>query len=113
MVIVGVVGVVGTLLAPVVAERMRRRGAHRDRLADQRLLVYADVVRVGRRSLTTPRHGRPSPLLTYRKRPEANSTPSSPGYVWWQATECYTLWRVQHGSHPVQQGAGARGATAP
>lgn len=50
-VIVGIAGVIGTLLggivAPIVAEVMRRRGAHRDRLADQRLLVDADVVRAG------------------------------------------------------------------
>jgi len=42
--IIAVAGFLGTLLAPIIAERMRRRSARDDRLMTERTAAYTDVM---------------------------------------------------------------------
>lgn len=44
-VVVAIVGIVGTLLAPVIAEGMRRNSAHITRMTDERIVAYTELLR--------------------------------------------------------------------
>lgn len=45
----GIAGIAGTLLAPILSERMRRRSVRDEQLSAQRLVVYADLLRISAR----------------------------------------------------------------
>lgn len=45
-VVIAVAGIAGTVLAPIITERMRREGVRQERLLTEGLEVYADLLRV-------------------------------------------------------------------
>jgi hypothetical protein len=47
--LVAIAGIIGTLLAPVITEIVRRKSVRKERLLELRLEAYADVLKVGDR----------------------------------------------------------------
>ena len=60
--IIAVAGIVGTLLAPIVTEQVKRRSAREDRQHDRRLAVYADLLHVTAKTADNAQNWASTPL---------------------------------------------------